>query len=82
MGIVELIFPSCKTLAERLSRGEYERAPLAVRLAARWHLWRCALCDKYARQLDAIGKGYSDAARKKVEPESAALTSRLLKKLR
>lgn len=58
MGIRSLIFPSCKELAERLSSGAYERAPLPVRLAVRWHLYRCALCDKYARQVSLLGLGY------------------------
>ena len=61
MGIRSLILPTCKELAEHLSSGAYERATWPVRLAVRWHLYRCELCDRYARQIELLGVGYRRA---------------------
>lgn len=58
MGILSLMNPTCKELAERLTRGDYERAPLPVRLGVRWHLFRCELCEKYAKQIAQVAEGY------------------------
>jgi hypothetical protein len=80
MGIRALIFPTCKELAEKLSSGAYERAPWPARLAVRWHLYRCELCDKYASQLAKLGAGYRCSLGETKAPES--LKERLAKKLR
>lgn len=78
MGIRALILPSCKELAERLSGGAYERAPWPVRLAVRWHLFRCELCRLYARQIGLLGEGY----RRSVGGAPSHLKSRLADRLR
>lgn len=78
MGIRSLILPTCKELAERLASGAYERAAWPVRLAVRWHLYRCELCDRYARQIELLGAGYrsvmggtaSDDLKKKIAERS------------
>jgi hypothetical protein len=81
MGIRALIFPSCKELAERLSSGAYERASWPVRLAVRWHLLRCELCERYARQLNLVGEGYRCSLGKTAAPPDlkAKLSERLRK---
>lgn len=80
MGIRALIFPSCKELAERLSSGAYERAPWPVRLAVRWHLFRCGLCERYARQLELLGEGYRCSLVKTTAPSD--LKTKLADRLR
>lgn len=81
MGIIRLMFPSCKELAERLSSGRYEKASRLERLAVRWHLLRCELCDRYARQLEAIARGYRDELSRRAGAEDS-LKKRLQDKLR
>lgn len=56
MGLRSLIAPTCRELAVRLSKGEYENAPWVVRLGVRIHLLRCALCVRYASQLKLLGE--------------------------
>lgn len=80
MGSWKEMTPTCVELAERLARGEYERAPFWVRLAVRLHLVHCGLCDKYARQLGLLGEAFR---RRGAEPSEAdALRRRLLDRLR
>ncbi len=80
MGILNAIFPSCKELAQRLSSGKYDEASWPERLAVRWHLARCELCDRYARQLSLLAEGYRRAA--KPAPGSDELKQRLARRLR
>lgn len=80
MGIRALIFPNCKELAQRLSSGAYERSPWPVRLAVRWHLFRCELCDRYARQIELLGEGYRCSVDK--GPAPSDLKARISKRLR
>ena len=80
MGILSLIDPSCKELAERLARGEYERAPFWVRLGVSLHLRRCELCDKYARQLGLVAEAFRRSAAERAVGLDA-LAERLNKRL-
>lgn len=82
MGILKMIFPSCKELAERLSRGEYEKSAWPVRLAVRWHLLRCELCDRYASQLRLVGKSYQRTIRERAAGDLTSLKKRLIERLR
>lgn len=80
MGIRALIFPTCKELAERLSRGGYDAAPWPVRLGVRWHLLRCELCRIYARQVELLGEAYRLACAKDAAP--ADLKAKLAERIR
>lgn len=82
MGILRLMFPSCKELAQRLSSGAYDRASWPERLAVRWHLVRCELCDRYARQLSLLAEGYRRAAAPAEKAGSAERKKRLVRRLR
>lgn len=78
MGIRSLIFPSCKELAQQLSSGGYERAAWPVRLAVRWHLYRCELCERYAKQMSLLAEGYKAAVARDAPPElKKKITERL-----
>lgn len=77
MGILSLMNPTCAELAQRLARGEYERAPFWARLAARLHLRRCELCDKYARQLGLVAEAFRRAAAERGAGELEGVQERL-----
>lgn len=65
MGILKRMNPTCVELAEHLARGEYERAPWWIRLGVRWHLFRCDLCAKYARQLGLVAEAFRRSVRER-----------------
>lgn len=54
--IIERFMPSCREVTDRLAEGELENAPWHKRLLIRMHLSMCAHCNRFARQLELIGK--------------------------
>lgn len=62
---------TCKELAARAARGEFEEAGAAVRLQVLFHLLICSGCRRLKRQLAAI----SAAARALSEPSPSRLAA-------
>lgn len=82
MVLRSLIAPTCRELAMRLSKGEYENAPWYARVGMRIHLLRCTLCVRYARQLELLGEAFGSlAAQRRSAPKSEELRKSLLRRL-
>lgn len=57
MRLMSGLMPSCREVSELVSLSMDKQPPLRRRIAARMHLWMCALCRRYEKQLHLIRKG-------------------------
>lgn len=53
--------PSCRELTRAVAAGALEDAPLLRRLGIRAHMMFCRHCNRYVRQMQAIGMAAREA---------------------
>lgn len=73
---------SCRQVALRYSRGDYDNSPTYKRVIVKLHLLTCRLCDIYVRQIRFINEAFRRRWKIELDPlKVSALQKRLLNEL-
>lgn len=59
---------SCRELAERSTRGEFENVSFFWKLLIRMHVAMCCHCEHYGKQLAQIAQAVREKANRSVDP--------------
>ena len=76
-----MIIWSCRELARALAEGELESAAPFSIFMARVHVWVCAGCRLYKKQLTAIAESVRRSAKDSFPADLTGLQARLKRKL-
>ncbi|HVE12510.1 MAG TPA: hypothetical protein VNI01_03875 [Elusimicrobiota bacterium] len=52
-----MILPSCKDVAQALSRGDFDEGSWLRRLRLRLHVFVCYVCRRYKAQIEFVNRG-------------------------
>lgn len=58
MRLMARVMPSCQEISEMVSASMDRELPLRKRIAIRMHVYMCALCRRYEKQLHLLRKGF------------------------
>jgi len=77
-----MFMPTCKEMAERSTRGEFENASWITRLFVAMHMGMCVNCRLFARQMKQIAQAVREKADRAVDPAKLAeFEKRLIRRL-
>jgi predicted anti-sigma-YlaC factor YlaD len=77
-----IFMPSCKEMAERATRGEFENASWFTKIMVKLHMGMCENCRLFGKQMSQIAEAVKEKADRSVDPERvSALKKRLISRL-